>query len=173
MEFIFLRLQKSVISVYLFFSTLEKNSLQAKINATINIPLKKYLTYRMNMFGGFSIGNQIPYFYTYRFGGLFEQNLGNFIAFSGNNFGEESSQNLLSTSVILEGNYNKKFYLSTNFDFANPFFTINIKELFTVKKYGLGITAGYKSPFGQIKLNYSTDSKFNKKIFNVILGHWF
>lgn len=154
-------------------STLEKNSLQAKINATINIPLKKYLTYRMNMFGGFSIGNQIPYFYTYRFGGLFEQNLGNFIAFSGNNFGEENSQNLLSTSVILEGNYNKKFYLSTNFDFANPFSTINIKELFTVKKYGLGITAGYKSPFGQIKLNYSTNSKFNKKIFNVILGHWF
>ena len=37
----------------------------------------------------------------------------------------------------------------------------------------IGLTAGYDSPFGQIKLNYSHALNKNPGIFSVVLGHWF
>lgn len=152
---------------------LNKNTLQAKATLSINIPLKKWLTYRMNIFGGFTLNEEIPTFYKFRFGGLFDQNLGNFVPLSGYYFGENNTNNLLATSFIVQGNFNKRFFLSANFDIANPFSTINAEEILKIKNRAIGISAGYKSPFGQIKLNYSTDIKVGRRIFNVILGHWF
>lgn len=154
-------------------TSLEKKSLQAKANISLNIPLDNFLTIRLKCFGGFSIGDYKPYFYQYRFGGLFEQNLGNFTSFSGNYFGEEQTNNFLSTSFIMQGNWNKKFFVTTNYEIGNSFDIIGWNEVFKITQQAIGIGLGYKSPFGQIKLNYSTDINFNKKIFNVILGHWF
>jgi NTE family protein len=154
-------------------SSLEKKSFQTKATISINLPVKEYLSFRINSFGGFSFGDYNPYFYQYRYGGLFHQNLGNYTPFAGNYFGEEQTNNFLSASFIVQANWDKKFFISANYDIGNPFPTIDIDNVFKIRKQSFGMMLGYKSPLGQIKINYSTDNSFNKKIFNVILGHWF
>jgi NTE family protein len=154
-------------------NNLAKKTIQTKASLTLNFPLTEWLTYRMNMFGGFTIGNTLPSFYQYRYGGMFEQNIVNFISFNGHYFGQNTAENMLTTNFALQGNYNKKFFLTGNLNVLNSFSEINSTEIFRIKTYSIGLTMGYKSPFGQIKINYSTDINNSSKIFNIILGHWF
>lgn len=156
-----------------FYNRFNDKTIQSKANIYLNFPISKTLTYRLNLFGGLSIGKNVNTFYKYRLGGLFEQNLGNFEQFSGFYLGQTASDNLLIASNNLQINIHKNYYLTGNFSVANPFNKIEINEILKSWKSSAGLTAGYKSPFGQIKLNYSVELNNGRGILNVILGHWF
>ena len=146
---------------------------QAKITTQLNFPLTSWLTYRLGLVGGFTIGDNLSPYYNYRLGGIFDQNLGNFVDFQGYNFGQEVAQNILTSSSTLQFRLTKNFFADANFSFANLFNDIKVDTLFHVSQSSAGLTAGYKSPFGQIKINYSRALSINQGMFSVILGHWF
>ena len=147
--------------------------LQVKINTQLNFPLSDLITYRLGLFGGFTIGDNLSSYYNFRMGGIFEQNLGNFVSFQGYQFGQSIAQNILISSSTAQFRLSKNFYADANFSFANLFDDLNVDDILHVSDSSAGLTAGYKSPFGQIKVNYSHSLKINKGMFSVILGHWF
>ncbi|MBK1894754.1 patatin-like phospholipase family protein [Chryseobacterium paridis] len=155
-------------------SELEKRIVQVKADIRINIPLAKQFTFRLNLYGGITIGEHLPEFYKYRLGGIFEQNVVNFKSFAGFYFAQLNTNNVVLVSNDLQFKFNKNYFISGNFSFANLSNDITFENAAKLNYSSLGITAGYKSPFGQIKVNFSHSLKNNQKgIFSVILGHWF
>lgn len=159
------------------FDILEKiedgKILQAKITTQINVPINSWLTYRLGLFGGFTIGDNLSPYYKYRMGGIFGQNLGNFVDFQGYQFGQSIAENILTSSSTFQFKLSKNFFADANFSFANLFNDLSVDDILHVSDSSAGITGGYKSPFGQIKINYSHSLKIQKGMFSVILGHWF
>ena len=155
-------------------SAVDKRVVQIKADIRINIPLSKQFSYHLNLYGGVTIGDNLPEYYQYRLGGIFEQNVINFKTFNGFYFAQLNSNNVALISNDLQFKFNKNFFLSGNFSFANISDDITFEEAAKVNYSSVGIMAGYKSPFGQIKFNFSHSLKNNQKgIFSVILGHWF
>ncbi len=147
---------------------------QSKGDIRISVPLTSWFTNRLRLFGGFSLGENIPKYYNYQLGGIFEQNLGNMVRFAGYEFGQLQGKNVLEASNYMQFKFYKNFYAIPNVSIATTFEEIKFKDLFNVKYSSVGLTAGYKSPFGQIKINYSKAlNRDNNGIFSVILGHWF
>ena len=151
----------------------EGRTFQLKISSQINFPLNSWLTYRGGLFGGVTVGDEISSFYQYRIGGLFEQNVGNFVKFQGYEFGQLHSKNLLTASSTFQFNFSKNYYADAHLSLGNLFNDIKVDDILHISESSAGITAGYKSPFGQIKLNYSRSLNRNNNILSVILGHWF
>ena len=151
----------------------EGRTFQLKISSQINFPLNSWLTYRLGLFGGVTVGDEISSFYQYRIGGLFEQNVGNFVKFQGYEFGQLHSKNLLTASNTFQFNFSKNYYADAHLSLGNLFNDIKVDDILHISESSTGITAGYKSPFGQIKLNYSRSLNRNNNILSVILGHWF
>lgn len=155
-------------------SEVEKRLVQVKADIRINIPLSKQFSYRLNLYGGITLGENLPQFYQYRLGGIFEQNIVNFRSFSGFYFGQLNSNNVALISNDLQFKFSKNYFISGNFSFANLSDDISFEDAAKLNYSSVGLTAGYKSPFGQIKLNFSQSLINNQKgIFSVILGHWF
>lgn len=148
-------------------------TLQAKITTQLNFPINSWLTYRLGLFGGFTIGDNVSPYYEYRLGGIFDQNLGNFVSFQGYQFGEAVAKNILSASNVLQFRVAKSYFFDANISFANLFNDQNVDDILHVTDSSAGLTAGYKSPFGQIKVNYSQPFKNKNGVLSVILGHWF
>ena len=146
---------------------------QAKITSHLNFPIMNKLTYRLGLFGGLTIGDNLPNYYKYRIGGVFSQNLGNFTPFQGYEFGQISSENLFIASNSFQYNVYKNYFLEGNVSFANFFNDLKVDDIFHVTAASAGVTAGYKSPFGQIKFNFSRSITLENNIFSVILGHSF
>jgi NTE family protein len=151
----------------------EEKTFQGKITSKFNFPVSSKLTYRMGLFGGFTIGDNLPYYYKYRMGGIFEQNLGNFVKFPGYEFGQLNSKNMLAAYNSIQYNVYKNYFLDAQFSIANLFEDIKLDDVFHITSYSVGLTAGYKSPFGQIKINASRSLNEKINTFSVILGHWF
>ncbi len=151
----------------------EGRTLQGKITAKLNFPVSTRFTYRLSLFGGFTLADDLPQYYQYRIGGIFEQNLGNFTKFPGYEFGQLQSKNLLTMSNTLQFNLFKNYYLDANVNLANLFNDIKVDDLFHISDSSVGLTAGYKSPFGQIKVNVSRSLTLKNNILSVVLGHWF
>lgn len=155
-------------------SEVDKRLVQVKADIRINIRVAKHFTYRLNLYGGITIGENLPQFYQYRLGGIFEQNVVNFKSFSGFYFGQLNTNNVVLVSNDLQFRFNKNYFISGNFSFANLSDDLTFEDAVKLNYSSFGITAGYKSPFGQIKINFSHSLKNNQKgIFSVILGHWF
>lgn len=155
-------------------SEVEKRLVQVKADIRINIPLSKQFAYRLNLYGGITIGENLPQYYQYRLGGIFEQNIVNFKSFAGFYFGQLNSNNVVLICNDLQFKFNKNYFISGNFSFANLSDDISFEDAVKLNYSSVGLTAGYKSPFGQIKINFSHSLKNNQKgIFSVILGHWF
>lgn len=155
-------------------SEVEKRVVQVKADIRINIPISKQFSYHLNLYGGVTIGDNLPEFYQYRLGGIFEQNVVNFKTFNGFYFAQLKSNNVAMISNDIQFKFYKNFFLSGNFSFANLSDDISFEDAVKVNYSSIGIMAGYKSPFGQIKFNFSHSLKNNQKgIFSVILGHWF
>jgi len=155
-------------------SEVDKRIVQVKADIRINVPISKQFSYRLNLYGGITIGENLPEFYQYRLGGIFEQNIINFKSFGGFYFAQLNTNNIVLASNDLQFKFNKNYFISGNFTFANLSEDINFKDAAKVNYSSIGLTAGYKSPFGQIKINFSHSLKNNQKgIFSVILGHWF
>lgn len=155
-------------------SEVEKRIVQVKADIKINIPLSRQFAYKLNLYGGITIGENTPQFYKYRLGGIFEQNIINFKSFSGFYFAQLNSNNVVLVSNDIQFKFNKNYFLTGNFSFANLSDDISFEDAVKLNYSSAGITAGYKSPFGQIKINFSHSLKTNQKgIFSVILGHWF
>jgi len=151
----------------------EGKTFQGKITSKLNFPVSTKITYRLGLFGGFTIGEDLPTYYKYRIGGIFEQNLGNFTNFPGYEFGQLNSKNMLAAYNSIQYNVYKNYFLDAQLSIGNLFEDIKVDDVFHITSSSVGLTAGYKSPFGQIKINgsRSLDQKIN--IFSVILGHWF
>ena len=147
--------------------------LQAKINTQLNFPISDWLTYRLGLVGSFTIGEDIIPYYQYHLGGLFQQNLGNFVSFPGYELGQRTAQNILVNSNTFQFKFWKNWYADANISIANLFDDIKVDDILHITDSSAGVTAGYKSPFGQIKINYSHSLQINKGMFSVILGHWF
>lgn len=155
-------------------SEVDKRIVQVKADIRINVPISKQFSYRLNLYGGITIGEDLPEFYQYRLGGIFEQNMINFKSFGGFYFAQLNTNNVVLASNDLQFKFNKNYFISGNFTFANLSEDINFKDAAKVNYSSIGLMAGYKSPFGQIKINFSHSLKNNQKgIFSVILGHWF
>lgn len=155
-------------------SEVEKRLIQVKADVRVNLPITKQLSYHLNLYGGITIGENLPEYYQYRLGGIFEQNIVNFKNFSGFYFAQLNSNNVVLISNDLQFKFYKNLFLSGNFSFANLSDDISFEDAVKVNYSSVGATLGYKSPFGQIKLNFSHSLKNNQKgIFSVILGHWF
>ncbi|MGZ5193079.1 MAG: patatin-like phospholipase family protein, partial [Kaistella sp.] len=67
----------------------------------------------------------------------------------------------------------KNYFVDANFSIANLFNDIKVDDILHISESSAGISAGYKSPFGQIKFNFSRSLSRNNNILSVILGHWF
>ncbi|WP_312818926.1 patatin-like phospholipase family protein [Kaistella carnis] len=147
--------------------------LQAKINTQLNFSISDWLTYRLGLVGGFTIGEDLSPYYQYHLGGLFQQNLGNFVSFPGYELGQRTAQNILVNSNTFQFKFWKNWYADANISIANLFDDIKVDDILHITDSSAGVTAGYKSPFGQIKINYSHSLQINKGMFSVILGHWF
>ena len=155
-------------------SEVQKRIVQVKADIRINVPISKQFSYRLNLYGGITIGEYLPEFYQFRLGGIFEQNIINFKSFGGFYFAQLNTNNVVLASNDLQFKFNKNYFISGNFTFANLSEDINFKDAAKVNYSSIGLMAGYKSPFGQIKINFSHSLKNNQKgIFSVILGHWF
>ncbi|KPH11791.1 patatin-like phospholipase family protein [Chryseobacterium sp. ERMR1:04] len=161
-------------AIDLMKSEVDKRLVQVKADIRISIPLTKQFSYRLNLYGGITIGENLPQFYQYRLGGVFEQNMVNFKSFAGFYFSQLNSNNVILISNDLQFKFEKNYFLSGNFSFANLSDDITFEDAVKLNYSSVGISAGYKSPFGQIRLNFSHSLKNNQKgIFSVILGHWF
>lgn len=157
----------------LFSKEANDKAFQVKADTRINIPVTNWFTNRIRVFAGFSFAENINPFYNFRLGGQFEQNIGNFVRFGGYEFGQEDNRNLLEASNQMQFKVYKNFFVIPNISIATMFEDINVADFFKIEYASAGITAGYKSPFGQIKLNYSKAFNNNPGLFTVILGHWF
>lgn len=155
-----------------FDNEIEENSYQIKADIRGNFPITKYLTYRLNTFYGISI-NTIDDFYKYHLGGIFEQNIVNFVRFNGYQFGEQKNNNIFSISNDFQFNFLKNYYVIGNLSLGNLFDDFEDSKFLRINYSSVGITAGYDSPFGQIKINYSHAFTSKPGIFTVVLGHWF
>ncbi|MBU8883765.1 patatin-like phospholipase family protein [Kaistella sp. DKR-2] len=151
----------------------EGRTFQAKITSQINFPISAWLTYRLGLFGGFTVGEDLSPYYHYRIGGIFEQNLGNFTQFQGYEFGQLSSKNMLTASNTFQFNLYRNYFIDAHFSIANLFNDIKVDDIPHINQSSAGLTAGYKSPFGQIKFNYSRSLTQKNNVYSVILGHWF
>ncbi|WPO82762.1 patatin-like phospholipase family protein [Chryseobacterium sp. JJR-5R] len=155
-------------------SEVDKRLVQVKADIRINFPVTRQFAYRLNLYGGITIGENLPQFYQYSLGGIFEQNLVNFRSFSGFYFGQLSTNNVILISNDVQFKFSKNYFISGNFSLANLSDDISFEDAVKLNYSSVGLTAGYKSPFGQIKINFSHSLKNNQKgIFSVILGHWF
>lgn len=159
--------------VDLFNTDLEKKPILIKADIKMNFFVSKLFTYRLNLYGGITVGEALPSFYQYRIGGIFEQSLGNFKRFGGYQFASLNDNNIFLASNDFQFRFGKNYFLVGNFSIANLFSSIKFEDAVKLNYSSLGITAGYKSPFGQIKLNYSKSLNKYKGVFSVILGHWF
>lgn len=157
----------------LFDHEQEKKPLQAKATANLNFPLKSWLTYKIDLFGGFTINDNLDPYYKYHIGGIFKQNLGNFVRFNGYEFGSLYGNNLLTASNSLQFKVYKNYFLISHLNIANLFDNMKVDKLFAINNSSAGLTAAYKSPFGQIRLDYSRNFTQKRGIFTVVLGHWF
>lgn len=157
----------------LFNDEVEEKTLQLKGDFKLNFPIKPWLTYRLNLYGGFTLADNVDYYYYYRPGGIFGQNLNNFVPFAGYYFGELYTKNVMTASNEFQFRFMKNIYAIASFNMMNQFEDISIEDAFNITDYSAGITAAYKSPFGPIKINYSIPFNNKKGIFNVVLGYWF
>ncbi len=148
-------------------------TIQTKITTQINFPFTGWFTYRLGLFGGFTVGEVLNDYYLFRIGGIFDQNLGNFTRFSGYEFGQLGAKNMLTNINTFQFKVYKNYFLNADFSIANLFNDLKVDDLIHISESSAGLTAGYKSPFGQVKLNYSRSFTNKNNIFSVILGHWF
>lgn len=146
---------------------------QSATDLRVNFPLGKIISYQLKVFGGFTLGNGLSHYNNFRLGGIFGQNLGNNVSFGGYNFGQEEAKDLLTASSAFQFKVYKNFFAIAEVNVANLFNEINPENIFKISESSAGITAAYKSPFGQIKINYSHSLSRKSGAFNVILGHWF
>ena len=160
-------------SIDLFNKNILSKSYQAKADVKIHFPINNRLTYSVRLITGFTVGTADYENYKYSIGGIFDQNLGNYISFEGFQLGQIKNNNILLASNSLQMNVSKNFFLIGTFSIANLFDEIQIKEFLNIRYKSAGITVGYKSPFGQIKANYSHPLNNSHGNFNVVLGHWF
>ena len=151
----------------------KKRTVQLKIVSQINFPLNSWFTYRLGLFGGVTVGEELSPYYHYKIGGIFEQNMGNLFKFQGYEFGQLYSKNMLIAANTFQFNFYKNYFFDANLSIGNLFNDIKVDDILHITESSAGITAGYKSPFGQIKFNYSKSLNRNNNIFSVILGHWF
>lgn len=158
----------------LFNSERETKIFQLKGDLRFNIPLASSITYRLKLFGGFTLGEGNSQYYYFRPGAIFEQNLGNFNSMPGFEFGDLSSEQMISVSNNIQFKIRKNFFAVGHFTVANLFENVSAKDILNISHASAGATAGYRSPFGQIKINYTQPFKGRKSgVFSVILGHWF
>lgn len=157
----------------IFKGNIESKTYQAKTDVRFHFPISKRLTYSVRLFTGFTLGDETYTNYNYAIGGVFEQNLNNFVSFQGYQLGQIQNQNILLASNNLQYNFYKNFFFTSNFSFSNLFDEIKLEEFFKVRYNTVGVALGYKSPIGQIKVNYSHPLTDSRGIFNVVLGHWF
>lgn len=157
----------------LFNSDLEQKPINIKADIKMNFYISKMFTYRLNLFGGITIGDNLPSFYQYKIGGIFEQSIVNYKRFAGYQFAALTDNNIFIASNDLQFRFNKNYFLIGNFSIANMFSSIKFEDAIKVNYSSIGLTAGYKSPFGQIKLNVSKSLNKHKGVVSVILGHWF
>lgn len=151
----------------------EEKSLQIRAMANFSFPISSRVSYHLESFAGFSTGEVSPFYY-FRFGGVFTQNLGNFFKFYGYNFGERREKNLIGVMNSLYINVYKKYYIIPSFNIADLFADLNSPSSFKINHSSAGLTLGYNSPFGQIKVNYSIAFQEKRRgLLNVVLGHWF
>ena len=127
----------------------------------------------LGLFGGFTVGEVLNDYYLFRIGGIFDQNLGNFTRFSGYEFGQLGAKNMLTNINTFQFKVYKNYFINADFSIANLFNDLKVDDLIHISESSAGLTAGYKSPFGQVKLNYSRSFTNKNNIFSVILGHWF
>lgn len=157
----------------LFNSELEKKPITIKADIKMNFYISKMFTYRLNLYGGITIGDNLPSFYQYRVGGIFEQPIANYKQFGGYQFASLNDNNIFIASNDFQLRFGKNYFLVGNFSLANMFSSIKFDEAVKLNYSSIGLTAGYKSRFGQIKLNVSKSLNKHKGVFSVILGHWF
>lgn len=157
----------------LFNSYGDSRTFQSKVDTQINLPVKPMLTVRFGVFGGFTLGDSTSEYYHYRAGGIFEHNVINFTHLPGSKFAELHSKNLLIARTALQANLFKNYFIVADFNIANQFDKIVVDEILDISRSAIGLTLGYKSPFGPLKLNFSKSLNTNSSAFNVILGHWF
>lgn len=158
----------------LFDKEAENSTLQVKADLRFNIPISSFYSHRIKIFGGTTVGEDLPDFYRYRLGGLFDQNLSNHVPFYGYHLGQVSANHILSVTNEFQFKLMKNLFLIPNFSFASLCEELNSEEIFNFGHSSFGIGAAYRSPFGQIMLNYSgSTAKQHKGHFNVVLGHWF
>lgn len=151
----------------------KKRQIQVKADARISIPFGEIFSSRMRLAGGFSLGDTDHPFYRFHLGGWFDQNLGNFQPMFGYQFGQIRNRNFMLVAEDLQFKIMKNLFVTAHVSIANTYQNLDFEDVLKIQYSSVGLTAGYKSPVGQIKLNYSKALDKTPGIFSVVLGHWF
>lgn len=158
----------------IFNNEVENKTLQIKANVSVNFPFAKIFTYRLRAFAGVTAGDGVSSFYHYRPGAIFEQRVANFARFPGLFFGEMHSPQLWLASNEMQVKIQKNIFVIASFNLLNSYQELTPEQSLRITDMSAGITGGYRTPFGQIKVNYSkVFGNDNNGAISVILGHWF
>lgn len=156
------------------FKDSEFNTVQTKLDFTLNTPVTSFLSNRLNLFAGFSIGEDVPLEYQYYLGGIFKQPILNFVTFPGYKIGSRSNRNILTASNHFQFNVYRNLYFTPGVSIAALFDDYSLRNATTIQYISTDFGLGYRSPFGPISLNFSKSLNTDQKgIFSVVLGHWF
>lgn len=93
--------------------------------------------------------------------------------FYGYHFGSITGNNIMTLGNDFQFKIKKNYFINAHVNMINTFSEINFKDAIKIEDISGGITLGFRSPFGQIKVDYSKVMDKNKGILTVILGHWF
>lgn len=156
------------------FSNSSDEVLQTTLDLRAFFPLSRVFTYSLDTFAGISLGKEAPHFYLFRPGAVIGQPLGTFTSFTGYRFGDLATDNLFSFKNSLQVEFARNFFATGHYSLANLFAGSDMKKVLRISHHSVGISGGYRSPFGQIRVDFSQplNSGYNG-VFSVIMGHWF
>lgn len=81
---------------------------------------------------------------------------------------------MMSVSQTAQFRFQKNFFIAANFNMLTVFDEVRIRDMLHIHYISGGLSVGYRSPLGPVKINYSMMiNKKNSGIFNIMLGHWF
>ena len=135
--------------------------------------LSEKFTLISSLYGGISVGDSIPFQYTFPLGGLTEMERYGHMPFIGYKYFETGNDNVMFARLDLQFQFLKNMYLILmgNVGYQN-------KEIYNVFKpegliSGFGFTYGYQTPIGPIKVSVMRSGELKGLMGHVQLGYWF
>ena len=135
--------------------------------------LSEKFTLIPSIYGGISIGDSIPFQYSFPLGGLTEMGKFGHMPFVGYKYFETGNDNVMFARLDLQFQFYKNMYFifMCNAGYQSDDFNDIIKPEGLIS--GFGLTYGIQTPIGPIKVSVMRSGERKGLLGNVQLGYWF